>query len=274
MGLGQGSKVENTSKDEIALLNDRVQKICGDKSNPLYANHQKEIQMVLEEGKVIYVNRFTSVVLLVMALAAVTFVHSFFVLPVPLVLAALGVFFVYGDFYGGLLHVVLDHPDSMHYPIIDQPSLEFQWHHLIPDDIARKPYLEACGDLNVAVVLTIAVFSVCSSMDPLYRLILACKLTSGYCGQWAHKMAHTPKGLRPKWVLTLQDNNILLPARDHMVHHNTYNDNFSINNGTCQHIIGWMRKKTESAPFWLTLFAAVSLTDVIIAHKLFTAAFL
>jgi hypothetical protein len=57
--------------------------------------------------------------------------------------------YVYLDFYGGLLHFVLDDADNLKLPIISPGCLEFQWHHNIPQDITSQPFSEVAGALNV-----------------------------------------------------------------------------------------------------------------------------
>jgi hypothetical protein len=63
--------------------------------------------------------------------------------PSPAYLAlSLGLMLVYVDFYGAVLHVVLDHAPFVDLPIISAGCLEFQWHHAIPSDIVSKPFVE------------------------------------------------------------------------------------------------------------------------------------
>jgi len=40
--------------------------------------------------------------------------------------------FFWYDFFSGVLHVILDNPSFMKFPVLDEPCLEFQWHHHIP----------------------------------------------------------------------------------------------------------------------------------------------
>merc|ERR1719499_1492994 len=56
------------------------------------------------------------------------------------------------DLYSGVMHIVLDHTDTIKYrlPSMWIPALEFQWHHEIPKDITWKPFANVCGDLNRA----------------------------------------------------------------------------------------------------------------------------
>lgn len=40
--------------------------------------------------------------------------------------------FLWYDLFSGVLHVNLDNPDFIGFPILHEPCLEFQWHHHIP----------------------------------------------------------------------------------------------------------------------------------------------
>ena len=40
--------------------------------------------------------------------------------------------YIWYDLFSGILHVLLDNPILMHFPVLDEPCLEFQWHHHIP----------------------------------------------------------------------------------------------------------------------------------------------
>jgi hypothetical protein len=45
--------------------------------------------------------------------------------------ACLALMFFFVDFYGAVLHVVLDTPEFIWMPAIGEGALEFQWHHSI-----------------------------------------------------------------------------------------------------------------------------------------------
>ena len=63
--------------------------------------------------------------------------------PTPAYLAlCMGLMMLYVDFYGAVLHVVLDHAPFVELPIISAGCLEFQWHHAMPHDITAKPFVE------------------------------------------------------------------------------------------------------------------------------------
>jgi palmitoyl-[glycerolipid] 3-(E)-desaturase len=62
---------------------------------------------------------------------------------------------MYIDFYGAVLHIVLDHPPFIALPLIGEACMEFQWHHLIPHDITSRCYAAVAGDLNLVVPLSL-----------------------------------------------------------------------------------------------------------------------
>ena len=71
--------------------------------------------------------------------------------PTPAYLAlCVGLMMVYVDFYGAVLHVVLDHAPFVDLPIISAGCLEFQWHHAIPSDIVSKPFVEVVRGARLA----------------------------------------------------------------------------------------------------------------------------
>jgi hypothetical protein len=49
------------------------------------------------------------------------------------------------DFYGAVLHVVLDTPEFIRLPLIGPGALEFQFHHSLPGDIVSKDFVEVSG---------------------------------------------------------------------------------------------------------------------------------
>ena len=61
----------------------------------------------------------------------------------PIVVVTCGILsFFWYDFYSGMLHIVLDNPSFLEFPILGPPCLEFQWHHHIPSDITSKKFLQ------------------------------------------------------------------------------------------------------------------------------------
>jgi palmitoyl-[glycerolipid] 3-(E)-desaturase len=111
--------------------------------------------------------------------------------PLVTVLGLVTVFLGY-DLYSGVLHVVFDHPENVHLPLIGQPCLEFQWHHWIPDDLVRKDFVDVCGDLNVVVAILMVVnLYLLDITNPLALFMGGMKIFMAYFGQFSHRSAHT-----------------------------------------------------------------------------------
>ena len=72
--------------------------------------------------------------------------------------------FFWYDFLSGVLHMVLDNPEFINFPIIDDSCLEFQWHHRIPTDIISKSFLQVCGDLNMIMIMLLGFYLLPKSM--------------------------------------------------------------------------------------------------------------
>src|SRR5262249_16321513 len=105
--------------------------------------------------------------------------------------------YVYVDFYGGLLHYVLDNPTFLKQPVIGTGCLEFHCHHLLPHDIRSQPWLDVVGALNTLVVVRWAAIAIAYAWLGNARLLRSWMLftAAGYgwavMGQWAHRQAHT-----------------------------------------------------------------------------------
>ena len=117
--------------------------------------------------------------------------------------------FLFYDFYSGVLHITLDNPEFLSFPILDKPCLEFQWHHQIPTDLATKNFTQTCGDLNgtIAVIgsIFLAVRVFFNFHSPIIDMLIGWKVLMAYFGQYSHTMCHTPLNMRPELVKFLQN---------------------------------------------------------------------
>lgn len=134
----------------------------------------------------------------------------------------------YTDLFGGVLHVVLDTPSNIKYPIIGLPSLEFQLHHAIPQDIVRKGLLQACGDLNTLATWGLVISSVSTNFDPFTLCVGGMALLAGYAGQAAHQAAHKLPKDNSSFVKFLQQNGLFVRPDVHRGHHQTHDKDFCI----------------------------------------------
>ena len=166
---------------EIDKLNETVRSMMQnisdgsmDTLNPMKGNI--EAITAVEKGAQVYHERSKTLLALLLALSLLTFFSS---PSIAYSLLSILIMYIVVDFYGAVLHVVLgnrlklkvfpksdfvfhfyviiysfiDHPAFVNYPILGDGCLEFQWHHAIPQDICRKPFYEACGDLNLTALL-------------------------------------------------------------------------------------------------------------------------
>lgn len=89
-----------------------------------------EIQAVVGDRQVVYKKRWVSLPVFY-ALLSIVFVASNY--EYPLTMLTTFVFsFMWYDLFSGVLHVNLDNPDFINFPVLHEPCLEFQWHHHIP----------------------------------------------------------------------------------------------------------------------------------------------
>lgn len=186
--------------------------------------------------------------------------------PANILLSAVFMFFWY-DFFSGLLHIVLDNPEFIPFPVLGTPCLEFQWHHHIPMDLASKHFLETCGDLNTVTCLLGVIYFAVSDLSSVGTCLAAFKVLFAYFGQYCHCMAHTPAHRRPAWVSALQRAGVMVSPQEHGRHHQTYDDNFCIGSGVCNPLVSWCtRTLPANKYFWLASFLLCAGLDVVVLN--------
>lgn len=261
-----------------------------------------EAMAAVRAGATVYHNRSKPLVFALFGVILLTFAFA----PSPLYAAAcLAVMYVFVDFYGAVLHVVLDHPAFIDLPLIGAGCLEFQcvlaretegatttyripdprlipppplppgrWHHAIPQDIVSKSFIEVCGDLNLVVLLHFMwIYGLFGWKDSAANVMVGAKLAAAYLGQWAHRMAHTAESKRPQWVRSAQSCGLLVSPDLHKEHHTTYNDGFPILSGVTAPLIGLLNAWIPNKYVWLAIFAVSSFADVWALKHLVSAAF-
>ena len=113
------------------------------------------------------------------------------------------------------------------------------------------------------------------SLNPTSLCLLAAKLLMGYFGQLCHCMSHTPKNLRPHWVIALQDAGLMLSSREHMIHHHKYDDNFCIGSGIFNPLLKFLIANASSNKWaWLAIFLSMGVFDVYVLNRSLCALFL
>lgn len=170
----------------------------------------------------------------------------------------------WSDFKGGMLHVVLDTPGNIKYPVIGLPSLEFQLHHAIPQDIVMKGFGQACADLNPIACYAFLILSLQTWWDPYSMALGETILLCSYAGQYSHQATHKLAKHRPEWVKMLQNVGILLPPDVHRRHHQTHDKDFAILNGWSNPLLKQMLKifpQKECAGVWVGMFLMCTAFD-------------
>jgi hypothetical protein len=225
-------------------------------------------ELVLE-GWDVYEHRWSILTFISMAVAVWLLfrVHS---IRVHLVCAILS--FVWYDFFSGVLHVVLDEPSNLRgwrSRLVAKPCLEFQWHHIIPTDIAQKSYLQVCGDLNAIAFPVVFLYLSPSLYNALasdvVTALAAYKIIFAYYGQASHRLSH--RSGNESIVSMLQNVQFFLSVDTHRGHHRHHNDNFCIGNGWCNPLIRFMRSVTLDPTCWMVLLGSLICFDVAILTR-------
>jgi hypothetical protein len=261
------------SKD-IKVLNDMVsmhtaKAIAGAETSkgelPIEFEFAQRPKSILYAGLPIYEDRFTSIVYGICVLSTGLALKSGYEIGlIPSFIVTLLAFMLY-DFFSGALHIVLDHPPFIRLPFLGQACLEFQWHHIIPDDLCRKDFSQVLGDINVAVLVMLPLnLFYWSGMgaDPLISFIIAMKVLFAYLGQWSHRSAHqVQRKNRDPVTQFLQNVGVLTSVGQHHKHHTPpHNTNFCLI-GICNSAIGTIFEHTN-ANVQLAFFASLVFFDV------------
>ena len=169
------------------------------------------------------------------------------------------------DCYSGVLHVFFDETRNLCLPVLGQPCLEFQWHHHLPDDIVRKGFVQACGDLNLVVGLSMCLHVGLTGnrgRDPLVLGLTGWKILAAYFGQFSHRSAHMGLSQRGPFLTKLQKTGLLTSPAQHHVHHTPpHSSNFCLL-GPCNDFVQVLTRAIPDYRLWRVLFVVWSLFDI------------
>ena len=224
----------------------------------------KRPMSVLYAGAPVYVRRSRAMVWVFSALALAMLLKGGVVAGLSTVLVCMLVMFLAYDVYSGILHIVLDCPDNISMPLLGQACLEFQWHHHIPTDIVRKPFLEVCGDLNMAVCIMCAIHVLWSSemgSRAVPLILISLKLGMAYFGQFSHRTAHDFKGTSA-FAKGLQRAGLMISQLEHKAHHKPPHDIDYCLVGVCNRPMDALRKAIPNDRVWLVIFLLWTVLDV------------
>ena len=140
------------------------------------------------------------------------------------------------DFASGLIHWGADTWGRDDLPVIGHRLLvPFRVHHINPEDLLRRPFIDTNGDAAfLAVLVLLGLFGV-----PLETALGGPVAVGGFafCGvgmmtNQIHKWAHMSSPPRP--VRNLQDCGLLLGRAEHAAHHDRpYDAHYCITTGWC-----------------------------------------
>jgi hypothetical protein len=219
-----------------------------------------EMAWVNEREHAVYQRRFKPLVVAFLVAGVLGIAQSPSLLALAVAFVAM---YVYIDFYGGVLHVVLDHPGFVRVPGLDVPCVEFQWHHTYAYDIATRSLFDVWGDLNpLLVIKTICLFAV-FGFDSTAMMVAGVGYFWGYANQFAHRLAHTAPRKRPKLGTWLEERGILIPPDVHQVHHQHYDRSFPVLSGHTGPLIQSMLRVVPNRWVWLALFVVLTAVDLI-----------
>lgn len=120
---------------EIESLNNSVGKI----SQKFVDDNKKhgvpippEVEFVLQSGENVYKKRWTWFPVGTILAGGSWLIYSVVAVDAMAVLTTFIVSYIWYDLFSGILHVLLDNPLLMKIPVLNEPCLEFQWHHHLP----------------------------------------------------------------------------------------------------------------------------------------------
>ena len=174
-----------------------------------------------------------------------------------LVLAAL----LLADFSSGIVHWGADTWGSERMPVLGRRFLKpFRIHHLNPDDILRRGFVDLNGDVALlglpllAGGLLIPLSDAAGRVATVFCVALgACALPTNQIHQWAHRSE------APPWVRWLQRQGLILSRERHARHHAApYTTHYCITTGWCNPVLAatgffptlerWISRLTGLAP--------------------------
>ena len=165
------------------------------------------------------------------------------------------------DFASGLVHWGADTWGSERMPVLGRRFLHpFRVHHLNPDDILRRGFVDLNGDVALLSLplllggLLIPLSDVAGRLATVFCVALAaCSLPTNQIHQWAHRSQ------APPWVGWLQRRGLILSRERHALHHAApYTTHYCITTGWCNRALtragffprleGWISRLTGLVP--------------------------
>jgi hypothetical protein len=177
----------------------------------------------LYAGTPIYKKRNEWIVFLLIGLALYDLSMAFLNCSFPVILLTCGIMLLVADMQTGILHITLDNRLSFNFPVLSQPSMEFQWHHIIPHDLADRYCVDVWGDLNVIMIIEAVILTGFKTYlkDPLYYPLGSFQILFIYLAIYCHRLAHSSS--------KYNDFLTKLMHRHHKIHHIApHNENYCL----------------------------------------------
>ena len=170
------------------------------------------------------------------------------------------------DVLSGLLHITLDNPTSMHWPLIGPECEAFQGHHVSPNDITKGTWPAHLMEAHLVHAI-LALSSLPNFKCRPLRLFL---FYSNFSATWmmaAHRWSHTNPVDCPWWVRALMRCGCLITHAHHSRHHITYTEKFALFTGWSNPAINWGVQVVMHAynPLWVLLFALTMLLPLAVS---------
>jgi len=165
------------------------------------------------------------------------------------------------DMASGIVHWGADTWGSERMPVLGRRFLKpFRIHHLNPDDILRRGFVDLNGDVALLSLpllmggLLIPLAGAAGELATVFCVSLgACGLPTNQIHQWAHR------GDAPRWVRWLQQRGLILSREGHALHHAApYTTHYCITTGWCNPALkairffptleGWISRLTGLVP--------------------------
>lgn len=168
-----------------------------------------------------------------------------------IVIASFALAMLLSDLLSGILHWSADTWGSFDTPLVGKTWIRsFREHHLDPFRITVHDVIETNGDNAMAVVLPLGILAfaplrVGNATDLFVVSFVLCLAVWVALTNQFHKWAHMVKP--PKFIALLQDFRVILPRKEHQIHHhNPFDRYYCIANG-------WLNPVLASIAFWKRL---------------------
>jgi hypothetical protein len=177
---------------------------------------------------------------------------------------------VYIELFSGLLHIVLDNPLFVTWPLLGPQCESFQTHHVSPTRILTLPWFGyLCEHHTIIVVMLVcSLFLGSPKHRRPVRVFSLYAVGMSELMMASHRWTHMRPTATPWLVQGGQWLGLLMPVRMHSYHHVTYDTNFAI-------FTGWLNWPLNVATqvvhphsrVWLAGLIAVCAMPAVLSHR-------